>query len=747
MASEAGLVNLPQDLLALARLVPALSEAAEAPLALLDRAALRRAETRLRKAGLAQVVDWSIGEGREAAMWGLEGQVAAIFDKSLADAVYECHGPTLRGYSGEELNVIRKDIGKKDREVIDLTREVIRAKVTAAALPLEGNGLGRKSDYTEMALIRNELGKLRRRVPIRELTRRSWRSLMALKPCWMMSPLAVSQFLPPEAQFDLIIIDEASQMTPENALGAISRAKQAVIVGDTKQLPPTSFFARVIDDSDIEDDLREDAESILDLANLVFTPMRQLRWHYRSQHADLIRFSNHWMYDEKLTIFPSADSSHAGLGVELVRVDGTYKSQANVPEARKVVDAAVRFMRDNPNQSLGICTMNTKQRDLIEEEMERERERYPHVRDYISEWEDRNEGLEGFFVKNLEAIQGDERDAMFISTLYGPETLGGRTHQRFGPINTSQGHRRLNVLFTRAKKKIVTFSSMDPTDILAGDDKSKGVRMLRNWLEYARTGQLGERPATGWGPESPFEEHVAHVVEGLGYEVVPQVGTAGYRVDLGIRHADWPHGFIVGIECDGAAYHSSRSARDRDRLREEILTGLGWTLYRIWSTDWFTNPEAERNRVAQFLSNRLTALKAMPARQRISSFNEILAQPAPTAMPPLRSVPPPTAQRLPPHSPTAQFDLFRSSPTRPTQPADTTGKDLRKRVAVGSSVVIAQDGVERTYRISMNENDPTKGILRKDVPLAKAMLDLEEGDEFEFSAGSVVRSASVVRIR
>ncbi|MGQ0565572.1 MAG: AAA domain-containing protein [Gemmobacter sp.] len=746
LAADAGLVNLPLSLAELVSLESVVAEAASMPLALLDRASIRRAEARLRSEGFDAVVDWAISLGRDMAIVGLAGQVAAIIDKNLADAVYDAHGTVLRGYSGEELNEIRKDIASKDREVIELTRKVVRAKVVSAANPPVGNGIGRKSDFTEMALIRNELGKRRRRVPIRELTRRSWRALMELKPCWMMSPLAVSQFLLPEALFDLVIIDEASQMTPENALGAISRAKQAVIVGDTKQLPPTSFFARAIDDSDVDDDLREDAESILDLANLVFTPMRQLRWHYRSQHADLIRFSNYWMYDEKLTIFPSADNSHAGLGVELVRVEGTYNAQVNVAEARKVVEAAVRFIRENPETSLGICTMNTKQRDLIDEEIGRERDRHPHVQAYMADWEERNDGIESFFVKNLEAIQGDERDVMFISTLYGPETLGGKTHQRFGPINTGQGHRRLNVLFSRAKKKIVTFTSIDPTDILTGDDKSKGVRMLRNWLEYCKTGQLGERPWTGGGHESPFEEHVASVVGALGYEVVPQVGTAGYRVDLGIRHPDWPHGFIAGIECDGAAYHSSRSARDRDRLREEILERLGWTLCRIWSTDWYSNSQAELARVGKFLADRLAVLRLQPDRRQVSSFNEVLARPAPPPPISAKLLSPPQADRSQPRVPDRQPDLFRQTIGAQAAQERSKAQDRRKVVAVGCSVVINQNGTERSYRISANENDPAKGILRKDVPLAKAMLDLEEGDDFEFSAGSTVRSASIVKI-
>jgi len=746
----AGLDAIPVEVSGIVEMEQELLEFSAKPNLLMHLAAVRRSERRLRQFGLDDVVEWALEAGRDLAAAKFGEIIAALVNKNLADAVFDEHGTTLRGYSGEELNAIRKDIAKKDREVIELTRKVVRHQVASAANPPGGVSTGKKSDFTEMALIRNELGKKRRRVPVRELTRRSWRALMELKPCWMMSPLAVSQFLRPEAKFDLVIIDEASQMTPENALGAISRADQVVIVGDTKQLPPTSFFARAIDDSDLDDDLREDAESILDLANLVFTPMRQLRWHYRSQHADLIRFSNHWMYDEKLTIFPSADGSHAGLGVELVEVDGVYSGQVNVSEARRVVDAAVRFMQESPDVSLGICTMNTKQRDLIEEEIERERERYPHVEAYISDWEERNDGLESFFVKNLEAIQGDERDVMFISTLYGPESPGGKTHQRFGPINTAQGHRRLNVLFSRAKKKIVTFTSMSPTDILTGDDKSKGVRMLRNWLEYCKTGQLGERASMGGEYESPFEEHVAHMVESLGYEVVPQVGTAGYRVDLGIRHADWPHGFIAGVECDGAAYHSSRSARDRDRLREEILERLGWKLCRIWSTDWFSNPEDELARVKKFLAKRLTELKALPPRKSVSSFNEIIKRPAPAV----------TQRRAIPAAPTnrdrnnraeangRQGSLFEPAATaRPANGPAFAAPIVQNRVRVGCSVVINQDGELKTYRISSSEeNDPNRGILRKDAPLAKAMLDLEVGDDFEYPTGNGVKSALIAKI-
>jgi very-short-patch-repair endonuclease len=403
-------------------------------------------------------------------------------------------------------------------------------------------------------------------------------------------------------------------------------------------------------------------------------------------------------------------------------------------------------MEETPEISLGICSMNTKQRDLIEEEMDRERQRNPHVQAYIARWEGEGDGLESFFVKNLEAIQGDERDVMFISTLYGPESLGGKTHQRFGPINTAQGHRRLNVLFSRAKKKIVTFTSMDPTDILVDEGKSKGVQMLRNWLEYCKTGNLGEPLGANGGFESPFEEHVASVVEGLGYEVVPQVGTAGYRVDLGVRHPDWVHGFIAGIECDGATYHSSKSARDRDRLREEILTRLGWNLHRIWSTDWFTNPQMERDRIKTFLADRLATLKALPERKLVSSFNDILSRPVrPMAVQPPANTFVPRPEAVSP-SKSKQADIFKHVTASPNSVGSAVAVDPGKRVRVGCSVTIMQNGEERSYKISASENDPHKGVLRKDVPLAEAMLDLEEGDEFEFALGVNVRNGRIIKI-
>ncbi|WP_168217296.1 DUF4011 domain-containing protein [Paracoccus liaowanqingii] len=568
--------DLPEDLrglVPLSRRLDDLREAGADPTSLMERGRLRRIEIDMREHGLGLLVDWALQVAPDVAPDTFGRIARSIVAKSMADRAFEMHHDAMHGYDGEDFDRIRAEISAKDRELIRISREVVRSRLVSGARPPKGHNIGKKSDFTDMSLIYHEMNKKKRRLGARQLTVRAGSALLELKPCWMMSPLAVAQYLPPRSRFDLVVIDEASQMTPENAMGALSRGGQAVVVGDTKQLPPTSFFQRMVDDSGLSEDEQEDSESILDLANMAFRPVRQLRWHYRSRHSALIQFSNVWMYDAKLTIFPSADEDDPELGVELVEVPGAYRGRTNVAEAHALIDEVLRHMRYAPELSLGVCTMNSDQRELILEEFERERDRTPHVQEFVKRWEHEAGGLEEFFVKNLETIQGDERDVMFISTLYGPETVGGKTHQRFGPINSAHGHRRLNVLFTRAKRKIVTFTSLKPSDILVDEGKNKGVKMFRAWLEYCLTGSVPDTRPAGGATESPFEDFVVECIKQLGYEAVPQVGVAGYRIDIGVRHPDYPYGYILGVECDGAAYHSSRSSRDRDRLRQEVLEG------------------------------------------------------------------------------------------------------------------------------------------------------------------------------
>jgi very-short-patch-repair endonuclease len=280
---------------------------------------------------------------------------------------------------------------------------------------------------------------------------------------------------------------------------------------------------------------------------------------------------------------------------------GKYKGRINIEEAQKVAEAALEFMAAEPDKSLGIVTLNQAQRDVLLEEIERLVPREQAAQKYVEHWEDT---LEPFFVKNLENVQGDERDVIFISTVYGPDAATGVVMNRFGPINGIYGHRRLNVLFTRAKDRVEVFTSMKPADIKPDEKSRLGVHVLKAYLEYAETGNIEAGTVTVREADSEFEQLVGDRLREKGFEVVPQVGVAGYFIDLAVKHPK-RSGFVLGIECDGAGYHSSRSARDRDRLRQQVLERLQWNIYRIWSTDWFQNPEEQLGRLLRHLDTLL----------------------------------------------------------------------------------------------------------------------------------------------
>ena len=537
----------------------------------------------------------------------------AVLLRALARAVYAEHGEQLTAYTGEQLDALRERLAGLDREIQLGARRALRGHLLSNAAPPRGRGLGPKSSWTEMALLVNETEKRKRWLPVRQLTARAGAALQALKPCWMMSPLAVAQYVRREGlQFDLCIIDEASQMPPEDAVGAIARSKQVMVVGDTNQLPPTSFFSRLLETDDESEDGAPVEESILEVANGAFRPARRLRWHYRSRHSALIQFCNREIYDNGLVVFPAAAEARPDMGVRLVPVNGYYQGSVNPIEAQVMVAHALAFMRQRPDRSLGIVTLNQKQRELIESELAAAIADDPPARRYVAHWEQQREGLEKFFIKNLENVQGDERDVIFIGTVYGPERPGGSVHARFGPINGQAGRRRLNVLLSRARDQLVTFSSMTPANFPAQDRLNPGAAMLRAWLEYAGSGRLHGGALSGRAPDSDFEDFVAEQIRALGFEPVPQVGVAGYFIDIGVRHPDWPYGFVLGVECDGASFHSAPSARDRDRLRGQVLAGLGWQLHRIWSTDWFGHPAREIARLKQTLDARLQALLTAP---------------------------------------------------------------------------------------------------------------------------------------
>lgn len=499
--------------------------------------------------------------------------------------------PALAGFSGMAHEGKRDKFRSLDRKLMGLRRTLISASIMQRQVH-QGRSTGLRSEWTGLALVSNEVSKQRRFISVRDLLGRAGKAVQDLMPCFMMSPISVAQYLPSRGlSFDLVVMDEASQLRPEDALGAIVRGKQVVIVGDPKQLPPTSFFlGSGREESAYSEDLdMEVEESILDTALTTMGKSRLLRWHYRSRHESLISFSNREFYEGKLVLFPSPHGG-SGFGVHYQRVpDGCYSGGTNPQEAREVASKVLECSRSQPDRTLGVVALNQRQAELINLEVDRIAIEHPEFEAWRNS---KDKDLEPFFVKNLENVQGDERDTIIISTVYGRDA-NGNMYQRFGPINTQGGHRRLNVLFTRAKFSIILVTSMGPEDIAVSDTSSLGVKALKRYLAFARDGATNIAEESSGSEESPFETEVAEFLRTEGYEVASQVGVAGYRIDLAVRRPGSQGGFVLGIECDGSSYHSSRSARDRDRLRQEHLERLNWKIHRIWSLDWFSRPRRE----------------------------------------------------------------------------------------------------------------------------------------------------------
>jgi very-short-patch-repair endonuclease len=562
------------------------------------------------EAGLGEVLD------RADAASLLPSLVPGLFDTLVAEARAEQARKelsVLRREDGAKLEARRRIFADRDRLKIQRDRTATRSSLLEN-MPLSGTNVGARKIWTEMALLRNEFPKQRKFTPLRGLLSRAGRSIQALKPCFMMSPLSLAKFSPPkDLIFDLVIIDEASQMKPEDALGGMLRTKQIVVVGDSKQLPPTDFFTRSASSNWETDDDSQDIEdeSILEGCQKVFREVRSLKWHYRSRCESLIAFSNQEFYRNSLITFPMARP--ASFSVDLVKVGGFYQARRNVAEAGVVAEQAIGFMRrfaehdEETIPTLGLVTINVEQRDVLYEELRRLSAGDDLVDRYREKVDKKGEPV---FVKNLENVQGDERDFIFISLTYGREPGATAVKQRFGPITGKQGHRRLNVLFTRARNQVCLFSSFGSQDVLPSETSSDGVHILKRYLEYAERGGRAPVDEIGSEPESDFEVEVGGRLRAKGYAVDYQVGVSGYRIDIGIRHPDDPGVFLAGIECDGARYHSIKSARDRDRLREEVLRGLGWEILRVWSTDWFDDPGLETEK----LTRKLHQLRSRPLR-------------------------------------------------------------------------------------------------------------------------------------
>ncbi len=494
----------------------------------------------------------------------------------------------LRRFSTPEHVATIEKFRRTDDQFQKLTAAYIGAKL-AGQLP-RTDSVTRRSSW---GVLRHEIQKKRRHKPVRQLMAEIPDVVTTLAPCLMMSPLSVAQYLAPDqGLFDVVIFDEASQITVWDAVGCLARARQAIVVGDPKQMPPTNFFARADDDPDGDIDMEGDLESILDEMLGASIPDRTLSLHYRSRKESLIAFSNSRYYDNQLITFPAP--VYPDNGVQLRRPDGFYargKARHNQGEAKVIVaEILSRLKHEDPGvrqQSIGVVTFNTEQQTLIEDLLDEARSSNPDI-----EWAFApDSGIEPVFVKNLETVQGDERDVIMFSVTYGPDQ-GDHVTMNFGPLNRDGGERRLNVAISRSRSEMVVFSTLSPDRIDLSRTQALAVADLKHFLEFAERGPaaLGAAVHGSIGDfESPFETAVARALRDKGWKVHPQVGVSAYRIDLGIVHPDAPGAYLAGVECDGAMYHSSAFARERDKIRQAVLEGLGWTLFRVWSTDWWTH--------------------------------------------------------------------------------------------------------------------------------------------------------------
>lgn len=693
-----------------------------------DYASALAARTQRASDGTPGLLAWAqyVGARKEVVDLGLGGFAALLesgavpptkvkhafiyrFYASVAQSAFE-RSPELRKFSGLRHSSVRTDFAGLDRDIIQLRGKQVAHECCAMSKPPAGNFGARVDDKTEMELIRHLLTLQRPRTPVRKMLMRAGLAIQELKPCFMMGPKAVAQFLAPgHLHFDIVVMDEASQLRPEEAIGAVARGTQLVVVGDPKQLPPTSFFARMAAIDGDEDGMGQmvtsEAESILDVCMSHFQPVRTLRWHYRSRHESLIAFSNHHFYRGKLVVFPSPYPKSKSLGLRYQYVaDGVYESQMNQVEARRIVEAAVEHIHCRPADSLGIVTLNIKQRDLVAELLEERLRSLPQAIEFKQRWD--AEGM-CLFIKNLENVQGDERDCIMISTTFGKPSGVNVVRQNFGPISREGGWRRLNVLFTRARKSVAIFSSMRPEDIVVDGQTPEGTKALRHYLEYARSGTLPIEVETGLEPDSDFEVSVLDVLRLKGYDAVPQLGVAGFRIDIAVRHPVHRSGYLAAIECDGASYHTGVSVRDRDRIRQEILEGLGWKgrIWRIWSTDWFRNPLAETARLLQFLDG----LKAQPLPEEYALVEAVEAEPTPIA----RAVP-------------AQESLEQSAKDIVFDDEDD---DLE--VAMGDLVTYAptaSPAAATSVRITARQTNLEAGLVAENTPLGDVLMGATVGE-------------------
>ena len=562
-----------------------------------------RAREELVAYGLGAVVEFGELERIDAANVASTTERATL--AAWSEAVMRDDSDRLGSTRPEERDRLVREFRLLDRKMVNQA---------ASLVMVAGNARRPASTAGAAGIIAKEAQKKRKHMPIRTLLAKTGPVAQDCKPCFMMSPLSVSSFLPADLHFDVVIFDEASQVRPCDSINAVYRGDELIVAGDEKQLPPTSFFDRLSQSAggdEYEEEQLDEFESVLDLCRSGSLEQLGLRWHYRSRHESLISYSNYSFYKGQLVTYPGAAEVDPDLGVEFFHVpEGVYQRGAardNPIEARRVVERVLHHATRNPDSTLGVIAFSEAQASRISYELDAARRARPELDDFFTE-----DRLDGFFIKNLESVQGDERDTILFSIGYGRDEVGKFT-LNFGPVIKAGGWRRLNVAATRARRRVEVISSIVAGDI--GDTSNLGVGFLKRYLDYAARGMNALAvPVSDENRdvESPFEEEVLATIRSCGYDAVPQVGQAGYRIDIGVRHPTQPGRYALGVECDGAAYHSSRVARDRDRLRQEVLEGLDWQLHRIWGPAWYRNRAAEEDRLRTTIDDAIAGRRKPP---------------------------------------------------------------------------------------------------------------------------------------
>ena len=543
------------------------------------------AETaKARELGLAPLVDAleSTALPPQDAETGLLVNLARARLRMLADST-----PVLNGFSPRLHDARIGDFVEKDSALMACAKAHVGELLTKQAATYA-------QDAAELSILQHEMNKQRGQMPLRRLLLQIPGIMRKLKPCWLMSPLSVAQYLSTETEpFDLVVFDEASQIPVWDAIGVIGRGKNAVIVGDPRQMPPTSFFSRSRDEDD-ETAEEQDLESILDECRACGIPEMKLAWHYRSKSESLIGFSNMKYYDGELTTFPAPVTGDTAL--QYHHTGGTYipgsRKRINPTEARALVDHVLQTLRApgfryTENTSIGIVTFNMQQQAYIEDLLDEERAKDPSLEPFFAET-----NPEAVFIKNLENVQGDERGIIYFSTTYGPEE-NGKMSMNFGPLNLAGGERRLNVAVTRARCGLHVFTSMAPEDIDLTRTAARGAADLRDFLDYAKRGAAAymASKAPAGGGTGGLTRAVANALRELGWKCRENVGISSFHISLGVEDPRTPGAMLAGIMLDGSEYAAANTARDRDVLRPSVLAGLGWNIIHAWALDWWRNPQ------------------------------------------------------------------------------------------------------------------------------------------------------------